>query len=228
MILGKRMASPFIESFRKSLKLNRLRRVWKSQHWDSGMLPMNIFDGDLVTVGKASYGELNVVSFNRKARLYIGNYCSIAQQVHFILDAEHNTRTISTYPFRVKTLGLVRAEAFSKGDIVVDDDVWIGYGSTILSGVRIGQGAVVAAGSVVTGNVPPYAIAGGVPARVIRYRFPDEIRAKLLKTDFSHLTEDLIRAHIGELCEEVGMDTDLSWLPQKQEVKQGDGSCSTH
>lgn len=73
----------------------------------------------------------------------------------------------------------VKHEATSKGDIVVKDDVWIGYGSIILSGVHIGQGAVIAAGSVVSHDVPPYAIVGGVPARLIKYRFSEEMTKKL-------------------------------------------------
>ena len=100
----------------------------------------------------------------------IGNYISIAQNVHFLLDVEHFANHISTYPFKVKLLHSQKSESFSKGDIIIDDDVWIGYGATILSGVRIGQGAVVATGAVVTSDVPPYAIVGGVPAKVIKYR----------------------------------------------------------
>ena len=112
-------------------------------------------------------------------------------------------------------------EAISKGDIIVDDDVWIGYGATILSGVHIGQGAVIAAGAVVTKDVPPYAIVGGVPAKVIKYRFSPEIIQQLMKLDYSKLTEDMIRERIDDLYtsldgktpEEVGKP--LEWFPKK-------------
>ena len=90
-------------------------------------------------------------------------------------------------------------EGTSKGDIIVADDVWIGYRATILSGVHIGQGAVIAAGAVVTKDVPPYAIVGGVPARVIKYRFPEEMVGELMRIDYSKLTEEMVREHIEDL-----------------------------
>ena len=76
---------------------------------------------------------------------------------------------MSTYPFRVKILRSCTSEAFSKGDIVIGDDVWIGYGAIIMSGVHVGQGAIIAAGSVVTKDIPDNAIAVGVPAKVVKY-----------------------------------------------------------
>ena len=86
-------------------------------------------------------------------------------------------------------------------NIVIDDDVWIGYGATIMSGVHIGQGAVVAAGAVVTKNVPPYAIVGGVPAKLIKYRFSSNMIEELLKIDYSKLPEEMIKGHIDELIQ---------------------------
>lgn len=84
---------------------------------------------------------------------------------------------VSTYPFKRK-LFHGGEEAVSKGDIIVGDDVWVGYGATILSGVHIGQGAVIAAGAVVNKDVPPYAIVGGIPAKVIKYRFSESVCKK--------------------------------------------------
>ena len=122
---------------------------------------------------------------------------------------------ISTFPFRVHCLGH-SVEAVSKGDIIVDDDVWIGYRSTVLSGVHIGQGAVIAAGSVVTSDVPPYAIVGGVPAKVIKYRFPQEIIDGLLQVDFSRLDDKLIGDHQAQLYEKLESVSQLDWLPKKK------------
>lgn len=168
-----------------NMKLNVFRRKWLRSNKHNQTYPMNVFDLNTVKVGNYTYGELNVISFGKNSRLIIGNYVSIAENVRFLLDVEHPVNCISTYPFLVKILEECRNEAYSKGDIYVDDDVWIGYGATIMSGVRIGKGAVIAAGAVVTHDVKPYSIIGGVPARLIRYRFDDEIMEQLLKFDFN-------------------------------------------
>ena len=127
------------------------------------------FNTNSITIGHYTYGEINILSSKSgQAKLKLGHFCSIAQDVVFILDVEHPTSYLSTFPFKVMLLQSAPYEATSKGDIIIQDDVWIGYGSTILSGVKIGQGAVIAAGSVVTHNVSPYAIVAGVPARVIK------------------------------------------------------------
>lgn len=154
---------------------------------------------DYCRVGKYTYGlNLNNVLYDSTddCKLIIGSHCSIAQYVKFILASEHPYEGISTYPFKVKFLGYEK-EAASKGNIIIKDDVWIGLHSIILSGVTIGQGAIVAAGSVVTKDVPPYAIVGGNPAKVIKYRFEQAIIDELIKFDFSVLTEEKIKK-IGE------------------------------
>lgn len=97
---------------------------------------------------------------------YVANTTSIAQNVTFLLDVEHYTKHLSTYPFRVKILETEKTESFSKGDIIVEDDVWIGYGVILLSGIHIGKGAIIAAGSIVTKDVEPYSIVAGVPANI--------------------------------------------------------------
>ena len=109
-----------------------------------------------------------------------------------------------------------KQEGVSKGNIIVDDDVWIGFRSTILSGVHIGQGAIVAAGSVVTKDVPPYAIVGGVPAKVIKYRFSPEMITELLRVDYSQLTEELVKEHIEDLYKDLEDKGQLQWLPKKK------------
>ena len=113
-------------------------------------------------------------------------------------------------------LDLGGLEAISKGDIIIDDDVWIGYGATILSGVHISQGAVVAACAVVTKDVPPYAIVGGVPAKVIKYRFEPEMIEELMKVDYSKLTKEQIEQHIDELYAGLKDKKQLDWMPKKE------------
>ena len=198
-----------------SQKFHNIQRTWRNQNSHNGTELETACDFHAVTVGKCSYGKLNVVSFAGQHKLHIGNYVSIAEKVTFLLDVEHYIDRISTYPFQVKILQTTDCEAFGKGDIVIDDDSWIGYGATVMSGVRIGQGAVVAAGSVVTKDVPPYAIVGGVPARVIKYRFEPEMIEELLKIDYSRLDEPMIRAHADDLYQKLEIKEQLSWLPKR-------------
>lgn len=197
------------------IKIGIRKAKWKKIHPESDTIPMNDFDFSHVALGYGSYGELNVVDFGGENNLIIKNYVSIAQQVSFILNADHYTNHISTYPFEVKMLQTQTSESFGKGDIIVDDDVWIGYGAIIMSGVHIGQGAVVAAGAVVTKDVPPYAIVGGVPAKVIKYRFEPEMIEELLKIDYGKLSKEDIEKHIDDLYMELKDPSQLDWMPKK-------------
>ena len=127
---------------------------------DNLTCPVNVFDLDTVSIGKKTYGGIRILQNGLSAKLKIGCYCSIGPDVTFILCSDHYTDHISSYPFRVQILH-EKSEAISKGDIIIDDDVWIGYGATILSGVHIGQGAIVMAGAVVSRDLPPYSMGGG-------------------------------------------------------------------
>lgn len=203
------------EEIKQAIEFNKFKYEWRNINKDNKTVPEKIINTSIVSVGKYSYGKLNIFSNGDKTKLTIGNFVSIADNVSFLLEMEHYTNHISTFPFKVICLESLPAEAFAKGNIIVDDDVWIGYGATILSGVHIHQGAVIAAGAVVTKDVPPYAIVGGAPANIIKYRFDEKIIEKLLKIDFGKLTEETIREHIDELYRNVDENTDLSWLPEK-------------
>lgn len=120
-------------------------------------------------------------------RLIIGKFCSIACGAKFLFNsANHSLTSLSTYPFPIffEEWGLERAQVTRawdhKGDIVIGNDVWIGYEAVILAGVTIGDGAIIGTRAVVTKDVPPYTIVGGVPAKPIRKRFPDDTIAALL------------------------------------------------
>lgn len=119
-------------------------------------------------------------------RLTIGKFCSLACGVRFLFtSANHTLHSLSTYPFPIffEEWGLdprnIRTAWDNRGDIVVGNDVWIGYEAVILSGVTIGDGAIIGTRAVVTKDVPPYTIVGGVPAKPIRKRFDDETIRRL-------------------------------------------------
>ena len=162
-------------------------KAYKKKNKNNDTYPVNYFPIERVQIGDDSYGEIEALIFGNNANLIIGKYCSIGPNTIFVVDADHPYNYVSTYPFKVKKLHTSKYEAISKGDIVLDDDVWIGCGAIILSGVKIGQGAIVAAGSVVTRNVPPYSIVAGNPARIIKYRFDENIISKLNKIDWKNI-----------------------------------------
>ena len=121
-------------------------------------------------------------------KLIIGKFCSIACGAKFLLtSSNHTQRSLSTYPFPIffeewrLDKANVRSAWDNKGDIVIGNDVWIGYEAVILSGVHIGDGAIIATRAVVTKDVPPYTIVGGIPAKAIKKRFDDATIAKLLR-----------------------------------------------
>lgn len=118
-------------------------------------------------------------------KLIIGKFCMIASGATFIMNgANHLTHSISSYPFAVFGNGweqAMKGKSYpQKGDTVIGNDVWIGYGATIMPGVNIGDGAIIASNSTVTKDVAPYTIVGGNPAREISKRFSDEKIQKLL------------------------------------------------
>jgi len=182
-----------------TIRFNLFRRKIIKRYPNNDIIPMNIFPENCFIIGRYSYGELNIVTFDDKSKLKIGNFVSIAQNVKFLLDVEHHIDRISTFPFNAKVLNNVVSECFSKGDIIVDDDVWIGYGATVLSGVHIGKGAVIAAGALVTRAVEPYSVVGGIPAVHIKYRFSEELIGELNKVDYSQFTIEKIASNWDKL-----------------------------
>ncbi|MBE6718770.1 MAG: CatB-related O-acetyltransferase [Ruminococcaceae bacterium] len=194
----------------------KIKDDWRKQNsHNKTNLEFPYVNYDCIHVGKGTYGPISAIISSPISHLYIGNFCSVASEVSFVVAADHATQNLSTYPFKTLCLGQEKGEAVSKGDIVVGDDVWIGYRATILSGVHIGQGAIVAAGAVVTKDVPPYAIVGGVPAKVIGYRFPEDIREELVKVDFSKIDEETVRNNIDKLYTPLSSIEDLKWLPKR-------------
>lgn len=136
-------------------------------------------------------------------KLKVGKFCSIACGAKFLFtSANHTMNSISTYPFPIffEEWGLDVANITSawdnKGDIVIGNDVWIGYEAVVLSGVTIGDGAIIGTRAVVTKDVPPYTIVGGIPAKPIRKRFSDEVISKLLELQWWNWPENRIKENI--------------------------------
>ena len=135
--------------------------------------------------------EQNNVLYNypiNHERLIIGNFCSIACGTKFLFNsANHTLKSLSTYTFPLfyEDWNLEKSNITTawdnKGDIIIGNDVWIGYEAIIMAGVHVGNGAIIAAHAVVTKDVQPYTIVGGVPARFIRKRFNEEIIQELEK-----------------------------------------------
>ena len=136
-------------------------------------------------------------------RLIIGKFCSIACGAKFLFNsANHTLSSLSTYPFPLffEEWGLekrnVAASWDNKGDIVIGNDVWIGYEAVIMAGVTIGDGAIIGARAVVTKDVPPYTVAGGIPAEKIKKRYPEETIAALSELKWWDWPEERISQNL--------------------------------
>lgn len=163
------------------------------------------------SLGYGSYIGDNSILFGCK----IGRYCSIAQKVERICGT-HPTDYVSTHPAFYSSkhpcgFSYVSTTKFNeykyaeeKYGVVIGNDVWLGTGSKLMDGIRIGDGAIVAAGALVTKDVPPYAIVGGVPAKIIRYRFSDDQIRRLLEIKWWERDAEWIRTHADQF-EDIDM-----------------------
>ena len=194
-----------IFGIRTNLRIKKQQKIeqQKFEQWKTAN-PDNLIDSiacpfdylDCIRVGRFSYGPIEIISFYRGGNLIIGNFVSIASGVHFLFNANHHTKRLTTYP--IDTL-ITKTNRYDDkcidGDIVIGDDVWIGRDVLIFSGVTIGKGAIIGAGAIIAKNVPPYAVVVGNPAKIIRYRFPQYIIDKLMQIDYSFDAE-FIKEHL--------------------------------
>ena len=139
-------------------------------------------------------------------KLQIGKFCSIACGTKFLFNsANHTLSSLSTYPFPLffEEWGLEKKDVTNswdnKGDIIIGNDVWIGYEAIILAGVTIGDGAIIGTRAVVTKDVPPYTIVGGVPAKPIKRRFSEETISALLEIQWWNWSAERIARNIGAI-----------------------------
>ncbi len=192
------IVSKLYARFRQARDREKFRKEFYSRY-QTNLIPDVPFDLSVLRrIGRYSYGALNVVGYGGSGEsIEIGEFVSIASGVVFHLGGDHSVDKLSTFPFGVYALGMPYdpLESVTKGPVIVHDDVWIGYRALILSGVEIGQGAVIGAGSVVAKSIPPYTVAVGNPARVIKYRFSSEIIQILCsRLDYRKLTVEVIRS----------------------------------
>jgi virginiamycin A acetyltransferase len=138
-----------------------------------------------------------------KDKLIIGKFCSIACKTKFLMTSgNHTMKSLSTYTFPLfydewgLSVSHITDAWDNKGDIMIGNDVWIGYNAIIMSGVKIGDGAIIGTRAIVTNDVPPYTIVGGIPAKVIKKRFNDDIIFKLLKIKWWDWSHEKIQANI--------------------------------
>lgn len=186
-------------------------------HYNKLCFLKNIVKNPNIIVGDYTYYDdfENVENFEKNVKyhfdfvddkLIIGKFCMIASDVKFIMNgANHLTAAMSTYPFAIFGNGWESAmEGKSypqKGDINIGNDVWIGFNSTIMAGVSIGDGAIISTNSTVTKDVEPYTIVGGNPAKNIRKRFSEDVIAKLLELQWWHWDIEKITMNIQNLTD---------------------------
>lgn len=167
-------------------------------------------------IGRYSYGDVRVQRHRDGASLTIGAFCSIGAGVKILLGGEHRHDWVTTYPFNIlwdKGKG-ISGHPRSKGDVIIGNDVWIGTETLILSGVNIGDGAVIGARSVVVDDIPPYAIAAGNPARIVKRRFSEPIIERLLTLKWWEWDDKKIEAAIPLLLsDEIETFLDAFELP---------------
>jgi acetyltransferase-like isoleucine patch superfamily enzyme len=137
-------------------------------------------------IGKHTYGRPNIHSWDVNAKVTIGNFCSLAENLNIYLGGNHRTDWVTTFPFGHMFQHIFNkfdgtGHPMSKGDVNIGNDVWCGCNVTIMSGVTIGDGAVIANNSHVVKNVEPYSLVGGNPAKFIKYRFTPEQIEQLLE-----------------------------------------------
>lgn len=197
---------PVLREFVRMWERRTFEKEWRRRNaHNETKVGDRFFPMEVVQVGKGTYGTLTVQSLyvTPSEKLSIGNYVSIAPNVTFLLGVNHQMDTVTTFPFYSKLIKRSPKDALSKGPIVVEDEVWIGTGAMIFSGVTIGKGAIIAAGALVTKDVPPYAIVGGNPAKLIRYRFDREIIELLAPIAFVNFSDDWLKKHIDILYKKI-------------------------
>ena len=171
----------------------------------------NIFIGDYTYFDDPRNGPENFEKYNvlynydfSKVKLVMGKFCAIAAEARFIMTGDHKLDAFSTFPFPIFLEGWEEAFNISdlpvKGDIIIGNDVWLGYDCLIKGGVTIGDGAIIASRAVVVKDVPPYSIVAGNPAKVVKKRFDDATIARLQEIAWWNWDIEKINKHLKTIC----------------------------
>lgn len=166
-------------------------------------IPPLISTDPRVTVGRFTYGSPALKLWSDDESVSIGAFCSIAEEVVILGGGEHRMDWVTTFPLRIAfadPLSGRDGHPANKGPTVIGNDVWISYGATILSGVRVGHGAVIGARAVVTRDVPDYAVVAGNPAQVVKMRFTPSQIERLLAVSWWDWSIEKIFEHTHALC----------------------------
>jgi virginiamycin A acetyltransferase len=202
-------------NLKKNMKGLDTEKKFPLEHYDRLCFLKNVIKNPNIIVGDYTYYDdfENVDNFEKNVKyhfdfigdkLIIGKFCMIASDVKFIMNgANHLTNAISTYPFAIFGNGWENAMEGKvypqKGDIIIGNDVWIGYNATIMAGVTIGDGAIIATNATVVKDVAPYSIVGGNPATEIKKRFSTETIEKLLELKWWYWDIEKITANVQML-----------------------------
>lgn len=184
--------------------INRLIKG-KSRPTKESFYTKDIFQYMPYKIGDYTYGKPIVYSWEEGARLEIGKFCSIANNVRILLGGNHRVDWITTYPFMVlnhdfpSAVG-IKGHPSTNGDVQIGNDVWIGMDVIILSGVHVGNGAVIGAGSIVSKDVPAYSVVAGNPAKVVKKRFSEEIIESLEQIKWWNWSIEEINKNIKTIC----------------------------
>lgn len=146
----------------------------------------DLIDHRKAVVGEYTYGNPRILHWGEDANLKIGKFCSIADHVVVFLGGNHRLDWYTTYPFPTLSEAWpegkeIQGHPSTKGDVIIGNDVWIGYGAIILSGITVGDGAVISTNALVTKNVKPYSVVGGNPAERLFFRFDTKTIEFLIK-----------------------------------------------
>jgi chloramphenicol O-acetyltransferase type B len=166
-------------------------------------IPALSYADSRVSVGEFTYGNPRFFLWHDAERIEIGKYCSIAEETAIMGGGEHRSDWVTTHPLRIAfadPLAYQDGHPATKGPTRIGNDVWLGYRSVVLSGVSIGDGAIIGAGSIVTRDVPPYAIVAGNPATEVRRRFTQQQIDDLLTIKWWNWPAQEVRNHISVLC----------------------------